>query len=1334
MEENMPGCTSYCRYYFWGKRGNFLSFLFLGWVMSTSLLSAQIMVTNTDASGTGSLSAAITAADASPGSTIQFANNLGTLTLTAALPQITASVTINGGTGNTISGNNTFQVFFIPSGTVAINNLTIIDGKGQGGAGGTGYNGGGGGLGAGGAIFVGSAATVTLNTINLQSNNASGGAGGGFNTGDTGGGGGGLDGGSGGSTSSENGGGGGGSITGNGGSTSGFSGAGAGGPNGGGAGGNFSGGSGTSGGFGGGGGGGGAGNPGGAGGNGGFGGGGGGAGSGGSSSGGPPGTGGFGAGNGGNNYPLSASGSGGSGLGGAVFVENGGSLTVSGGATLSGNTSSTSGQDLYLMSATTTTMTPGTSNTQTYNGTISDTGSTGAAIVIGSVGTPNGTVIFNNTNTYTGGTTVGNGATLQLGSGGGTIATFGSGAVTDNSAVVFDEGTDTTVSNTISGTGSLTQEGTGTLIISGANSYSGDTTISTGTLEAENNTALGSSTVTVDSGASLQVSGASVLANNITISGTGAGGAGAIFANDGLQNEVNGNVTLAGNATVNSSLNGLFLNGTIGLGTYNLTLGGGANGEVEILGHVTGSTGGITVAANSTALITSSASDTYTGLTTVSTGAVLRLGDFSGAIAVPGDLNVSGAVVNLASGQFGTTSVVTLSGSGQFNFEGSNISETIAGLNGSSGTLFTPIANSGGDTLTMDGSGAYSYAGQINDRASGPAGSRTIALVMNGTGSQTLSGANNYSGGTTQSNGTLIAANAAAFGTGEVSQSGGTLETDNVNHTITMADGFDQTGGTLVLNLNGTPGAASNDQVHVTGSAVLGGNLIVNYTAGSLAPFQTQTYTAITTTTGITSINTAGYEPPALQAGALRILASGQIIGNNYDVSLTGQQTSFTGLPGLNLTANQISVASYLDRFDATIASGPFLPLLQALDGISVNPAALGGAFDQLTTLNFARFTSSTAFNNASFSTQQFDSYLAGRRGTDGAFVTGKSAIDCSGLVVNDPSVDSGLQMVHSRLVAWNPPSASDKISDVAGPVYGGTDQKEFTTMSQAPPSAHPWNVFVSGNVVLAQSYSDPSAGLSHTDATTSGVQLGADYRIGSNFIVGGMLGYGHTDATLDSLGSSASVDTYSPAIYAAYSNGGWYANALASYGFANYDQSRKVAIGAFNGTAQSSPDGDQIVGNLDGGYDFHRGAWTFGPTGGVQYVHLDVNSFTESGLPGADLAVDQNQADSLRSRLGGEVSYAFQDGGLIFTPHFNASWQHEFLDQGRGITSQFDGVGAGSFVVRTANPSRDSALMDLGLDAQIDETWTVFADYLVQAGQANYFGQSLQAGVKIGF
>ena len=79
--------------------------------------------TNTDCS----LRYAITLADTNPGSTIDFSVT-GTITLASALPQIMASMTIQGptsGPGITISGNGAYQVFYVRSGTVAINNLTI---------------------------------------------------------------------------------------------------------------------------------------------------------------------------------------------------------------------------------------------------------------------------------------------------------------------------------------------------------------------------------------------------------------------------------------------------------------------------------------------------------------------------------------------------------------------------------------------------------------------------------------------------------------------------------------------------------------------------------------------------------------------------------------------------------------------------------------------------------------------------------------------------------------------------------------------------------------------------------------------------------------------------------------------------------------------------------------------------------------------------------------------------------------------------------------------------------------------------------------------------------
>ena len=226
-------------------------------------------------------------------------------------------------------------------------------------------------------------------------------------------------------------------------------------------------------------------------------------------------------------------------------------------------------------------------------------------------------------------------------------------------------------------------------------------------------------------------------------------------------------------------------------------------------------------------------------------------------------------------------------------------------------------------------------------------------------------------------------------------------------------------------------------------------------------------------------------------------------------------------------------------------------------------------------------------------------------------------------------------------------------------------------------------------------------------------------------------MSYAHTDATLDDFGSSSTVDSYSPGFYASYADGGWFANFIGRYSYNSYTENRNIAF--LGQTANGGTDGNEGLIDLDGGYLFHAGPWSYGPVAGLQYTHLTVNGYTEQDSD-ANLTVNEDQSDSLRSRFGGEVRYNTCGCGVTFSPHLTATWQHEFMDQSRGLTSSFTQFSGGSFTVRTDDPSRDSALVDLGLDAKVDSSITVFGDYIVQAGQDNYFGQSLQAGVRVNF
>ena len=170
---------------------------------------------------------------------------------------------------------------------------------------------------------------------------------------------------------------------------------------------------------------------------------------------------------------------------------------------------------------------------------------------------------------------------------------------------------------------------------------------------------------------------------------------------------------------------------------------------------------------------------------------------------------------------------------------------------------------------------------------------------------------------------------------------------------------------------------------------------------------------------------------------------------------------------------------------------------------------------------------------------------------------------------------------------------------------------------------------------------------MAHSDTTTGGMQIGADYRLTPHLRAGALFGYNHTDGTLDTNLSKATIDTYAPGAYVSYADNGWYANAVASYGFNSYTEDRHMNLAGASAVAHGAPSGDQITANLDGGYDFHANKLTFGPLAGLQYTHLSVDSYSEDGADalGSDLAVGGQHADSLRSRLGGHVSYVIPDG-----------------------------------------------------------------------------------------
>ncbi|MFM0632991.1 autotransporter-associated beta strand repeat-containing protein, partial [Paraburkholderia xenovorans] len=171
----------------------------------------------------------------------------------------------------------------------------------------------------------------------------------------------------------------------------------------------------------------------------------------------------------------------------------------------------------------------------TFGGTISGTGAVTKQNA--------GTLTFNGTQSYSGGTMVTGGA-LQ----GNTGSLQGNIALASGTELVFDQASNGTFSGTISGTGAVRKQNTGTLTIGTLQTYTGGTTLNGGTLTVTGNGTAGTSAITVGSGAALDVQ--NTLASAVTLNG------GTLETSTG-SGMVSGQVTLDGSNTFSTGSNAM---------------------------------------------------------------------------------------------------------------------------------------------------------------------------------------------------------------------------------------------------------------------------------------------------------------------------------------------------------------------------------------------------------------------------------------------------------------------------------------------------------------------------------------------------------------------------------------------------------------------------------------------------------------------------------------------------------------------------------------------------------------------------------------------------------
>lgn len=398
-------------------------------------------------------------------------------------------------------------------------------------------------------------------------------------------------------------------------------------------------------------------------------------------------------------------------------------------------------------------------------------------------------------------------------------------------------GTNFTLSGALSGGNGFTKSGAGTLILTGANNYSGDTTISAGTLQVGSGALAGSlgtgnvsvssgATLAFDSSASQSLAGVLSGAGSLVKSGTGTltlNGANALFSGT---TTINGGTISIGNASALGT-GGLVFGGTgTLLATASASVGGinvlaGSSGTLAAATGQTLTIGGTySVGANGILRI---GTDTATGTVTLNTGAVGTFTAPTSLFVDAGTAQVSGATANSMIESFRNITVGTGTSSAVLDIGAQADSVALRNFSGNANGILT---NNGSRSAraALASSVNTSFAGIVRD------GSAVIGIDIFGLSgsSVTLSGANTYTGATIVSQGTLIAASNAALGStasGTTVTNGATLQFSGTPLNIGEALTISGTGNGGIGAIRVVPaGVSGNESTVLTGGVTLAAN------------------------------------------------------------------------------------------------------------------------------------------------------------------------------------------------------------------------------------------------------------------------------------------------------------------------------------------------------------------------------------------------------------------------------------------------------------------------------------------------------------------------------
>lgn len=212
-------------------------------------------------------------------------------------------------------------------------------------------------------------------------------------------------------------------------------------------------------------------------------------------------------------------------------------------------------------------------------------------------------------------------------------------------------------------------------------------------------------------------------------------------------------------------------------------------------------------------------------------------------------------------------------------------------------------------------------------------------------------------------------------------------------------------------------------------------------------------------------------------------------------------------------------------------------------------------------------------------------------------------------------------------------------------------------------------------------------------DSKTYGTALGVESKISEDVKLG--IGYAYSKTDIDGFMRDTDVKTHTAILYGEYKPKNWYVNAIASYGWSDYDEKKNVAGAGVKADWDVEPFALQMM----TGYDMYFNGFGVTPEAGLRYIHVKQDKYTDT----AGQSVKSDDSDIVTGVLGAKIAKSYNlSNGMLLTPEFKAAMTYDISHDNSKSTVTL--VNGSSYSVTGKPLNRFGVELGAGITAELND------------------------------